>query len=428
MQIKMRPAMRFPRILPALLLCLLAATPLFAQNASDEGGGILPLNRPSPFRRAPEMNTPEDVLRFLVQHRRDAALASVSLLPDGRIDFRDPVLAMNAETPFPLASTRKILHLAAFASAVAEGRLNPNEKITVAEWERFYLPGSDGGAHGAALAYLEIPADEYGFAVAPQTQVTLGQLADVMIRFSDNAAPDWFLERLGPAVNAVIERARLRGQERLYFGLGEFLLIENHEAGLLTPARASLLAVKSRADIIAEANRLAEAYQSPAWREAELLWRLANQNELGNYAGYALMANTISPKGTAADFAQIMAEVLTGRFLSPQTSALMRTILEWPMDFADQIPFFAVRDRLATWGEKGGTLNGLQTQANYFIPKTGPFAGKGRVVVLFLRNLPEASFNQLSITGADIHFALRLGVERDFAQRVARALPRGIIF
>lgn len=379
------------------------------------------------LRTPPGLSTAEDVLQFLLRQRTDAALLSYSVLPDGRIDPGDPILAQNAEQPFPLASTRKLIHLAAFALAIHEGRLNPSEQVSVADWERFYLPGSDGGAHPRSLAYLQIPFDEFGFARDRQATVTLSQLADVMMRFSDNAAPDWFLERLGAEqVNSVSARAQLRGQERVYFGLGEFLLAENHETGLLSPQRVRELLLMSRVQIEAEARRLVEAYQQEEWRTAEWLWRLENSEKLDEYRQSAFLANLISTKGTAADMARLMSGVLTGTFLAPEVSAVMRQYLEWPADFADVIPFFDVRGKLSTWGAKGGTLLGVQTQANYFVPRTGEFTGKGRIVVLLLRNLPERGFNQLLESAADIHLGLELGTNQALVRQVARALPRRI--
>ncbi len=392
-------------IILTTLICALAA---LAQPAPE-----------TQSKKAPSMKTPEEVFQYIVQNRRDASIVSFTLRQNGSIDPDDPVLLYNAERRFPLASTRKIIHLAAFAIAVSEGRLNPDEIITVADWERFYLPGTDGGAHGAALDYLKIPADEFGFAVDQNAPVKLSQMADVMMRFSDNAAPDWFLERLGDDVNNVIERAQLRSQEPIYYGLGEFLLAGNFEVGLLTGERASQLAVKRRAEIVAESNRLVRAYQDPAWRQAQLLWMLENADKLFNYQAAAVLANSISPKGTALDFARIMGAVITDRFINPRVSALMRKYLETPLDaLVDE------KERLKVWGFKGGTLAGVQTQASYLIPRAGGFADKPRIVVLFLRNLPEQGFNDLNETQADLYLGLALGTDRRLAATVARLLPR----
>lgn len=71
--------------------------------------------------RAQSLSTPEDVLDYLVRHRKDVALVSFSVAPDGIPDPADPILTVNADQPMALASTIKIVVLAA---GEAEERLS----------------------------------------------------------------------------------------------------------------------------------------------------------------------------------------------------------------------------------------------------------------------------------------------------------------
>lgn len=109
----------------------------------------------------------------------------------------------------PAASAAKIVHLAAYARAVDAGTLDPEQPITVSEWERWYLPGLDGGAHPAALTDIGVALDGSGLAAAdPNMSVTLDDLAHAMIRFSDNAAADLLRDRLGDAaLQSVVDSA-----------------------------------------------------------------------------------------------------------------------------------------------------------------------------------------------------------------------------
>src|SRR5262245_50034678 len=65
-------------------------------------------------------------------------------------------VSLNPNVPMPLASTFKIVLLAAYAREVSHGRLNPNELVAISDWERNYLPGTDGGYHPSALSGLGI--------------------------------------------------------------------------------------------------------------------------------------------------------------------------------------------------------------------------------------------------------------------------------
>lgn len=128
-------------------------------------------------------------LDWIAEHRDTVAVAA------------DPgtgrTLTHRQHRPHVLASTIKVVHLAGYASAVAERRLDPEEPIKVGDWDAHHPYVSDGGAHRAALTALGIPCDDYGIADDPEQTVPLDALAAAMIDFSDNAATDYLRVRLG---------------------------------------------------------------------------------------------------------------------------------------------------------------------------------------------------------------------------------------
>jgi hypothetical protein len=141
-----------------------------------------PSNPPRPADCAPptstDLTTPDGWLG-----RISARPDTVGLVVD---DGRGHVVSHAPDTPFPLASAVKVVHLTAYAAAVADGRLRADERVTRADWERWYVPGTDGNAHPSALQRL-----------GPGPDYTVGQLVTAMIRESDNAAADWVRARLG---------------------------------------------------------------------------------------------------------------------------------------------------------------------------------------------------------------------------------------
>ncbi|MCK0089258.1 class A beta-lactamase-related serine hydrolase [Rhodococcus sp. F64268] len=139
---------------------------------------------------AADVTSPEGWIGYLAEHPD-----SVGLVID---DGHGNVVAHRADDPQPLASAVKVVHLAAYARAVADGTLDPAEQIPVAEWERWYLPDTDGGAHPAAMQRL---------GVTPEGTVALDDLVTAMIQESDNAAPDYLRDRLGDdALTAAAEQ------------------------------------------------------------------------------------------------------------------------------------------------------------------------------------------------------------------------------
>lgn len=137
--------------------------------------------------RAGDTSSVPGWIGYLAAHRNDYALRVTPV--DGA------PISHNSGEVFPAASSVKLIHLAAYANAVADGRLDPEARVSVDEWQRWYL-ALDGGAHARALAYLEIPAVD-GAPIDGTRTVTYRQLVDVMIRFSDSAAPDLIRNTLG---------------------------------------------------------------------------------------------------------------------------------------------------------------------------------------------------------------------------------------
>lgn len=167
-----------------LVIALLAAVAAGCGSAPAEPGIQSPCLPPA----APDTGTAQGWIGWIAQHPGDVSL----VIDDGRGER----LAYREADPAPTASASKVLHLASYARAVAEGRLNPDEPVPVGDWEAWYLPGTDGGAHPAALDSLEVAHDGVR-ALDPQRTVRLDDMVATMIRVSDNAVPDFLRQRLG---------------------------------------------------------------------------------------------------------------------------------------------------------------------------------------------------------------------------------------
>jgi len=360
--------------------------------------------------------TPDEVLQYLAKHRQDVALVSYTARPDGSPDPADPAVFRNPDVPMPLASTIKVVVLAAYAREVVAGRLDPQERVPLADWERFYLPRTDGGAHPSALAALGIPADGRGFALDPATVVPLDAVARAMIRRSDNAATDYLLGRLGrAALRETIAEAGLTGQDLPLPLLGLFLSWDNHQEGNLTPRKLQVLQELPADRSVARVDHFVALYQDEAWRQDEIS-RLIEGRFRYRYPLEAQAAVTLFPRGTARDYARILAGVVTGTFLSPEISAVMRPHLE--RDLLGATDFESI-------GFKGGSLSGVLTEAAWLVPQEGDFAGRPRIVVLFLRALPLFPWAALTRDTGQVVFAFGMARDRSFAQRAERVLaPR----
>ena len=315
------------------------------------------------------------VYDFIRAQPGDVAIEVLSVEPGGA---QKAVMTWNAAQPMPLASSMKIVVLAAYARAVAAGTLREDAPVTLAEWEAFYLPGLDGRAHAASLKALSLPADEYGRARDGKRTVTLDTLARFMIETSDNAATDLLLFKLGKgAVSETVRALGLKGQGDIGPISGMFLAWDEEGAKYLdlTPAQR-------RAADWAWAERVRA---TPAFREPAAIEKRLSQN---TEATDRQLQNATPPLGTAEDYAALLGRVLSGQGFKPAELALLRRHLGWPMRVnpGNAEVFNALY-------AKGGSLGGgVLTNNLAFESKNG-----NRVVYsLFLRNIPAKSYSAVS--------------------------------
>ena len=327
---------------------------------------------------------------FIVTQPQETAVVTYTFDQNGNMVEDDSALFHNADEPLVVASVMKIAVLAAYAEAVANGDLDPDEPVPVAEWERFYLPGSDGGAHALGLRRLALAPDEMGFAVDQTAVVTLDDLATIMMHYSGNAATDYLLARVGQENVTAVIQTHLPHHTPIHYTLGYALAVFNHELPFslewLLPVQANV----ANGDF-SDLDRLIDLYQNDAsWRQAQLdfIVNLGSQTIAGDEMWtYQETAVQLMPQGTARDYAQMMAQIGSGQFISADVSALMQQKMatvasDWPL----RLLYF---DRFAA---KDGVTAGVLSVAAYAIPKRGNLRGQQRVVILLTNGLPLELF------------------------------------
>ena len=141
--------------------------------------------------------TQQDLADFILAHPESTAVVAYTFDENGAFIEDEYVLFYNADQPLAVGSMMKVIVLAAYADAITNGELDPGERVPVVDWERYYLPVTDGNAHIESLKSLGLEADDLGFARDQAATVTLDDLARAMIHYSENAATDYLLARLG---------------------------------------------------------------------------------------------------------------------------------------------------------------------------------------------------------------------------------------
>lgn len=336
-----------------------------------------------PAARAPAPTTPEALLEWM---RANPAAWSLHL-----DDGRGRVVDHSPDDERPLASAVKVVHLAAYGRAVAAGTVTPEQPVTVAEWERWYVPGLDGGAHPQALARL---------GAGPGSTVRLDDVVAAMVDLSDNAAPDLLRAVLGDA--ALVEAAAAGGWPSLDVPSlgGESLIADGPEL--------------PRAQRRAAADAAARAYADDPAQRAEFARRVAETPAPATTDPAAFDAAVRywsgAPAGSARHLATLHSALADGRYAPPRAAEIARGHLE--RGLAGRLPA-----GVAGLGQKGGNIPGVITQGMSVRRDDGT---TGSLALLF-SGLPVDVYEAQLSSGAFVVVAQQALLDTAAADRLAAA-------
>ena len=324
---------------------------------------------------AQELPDASTVLDYITQNPEDVAILCYTPGEAAQI-------AHNADEPFPLASTYKLVILAELARQTDLGLIDPNEAVPLADVNAYWLPNTDGHAHQMFLDTL--PPE--------QDTLTVQAIANGMIQFSSNAAADYLFARLDlDGYPDLFQRLGLENTDLpTSTFLGLYLAAENHESG-----RADLDTLD------AERERLENLFLTDAaWRDAEIdYWAdrvervqqaIADQNYealMEDYAWQASFFERFGFKGSARDMLRIIESAYQGDTFSERGQAVMQEALGWLMRVNP-----ANREVYDALGTKGGTWAAILTGAWYAEPKDGDPI----LLAVFYRDLPFEVFGEWS--------------------------------
>ncbi|WP_086825264.1 serine hydrolase [Allokutzneria sp. NRRL B-24872] len=321
-------------------------------------------------------------------------------------DGKGGVVRHRQDAAQPLASAMKVVHLAAYATAVAERRQDPKRCVRIADWESYYLPNMDGGAHPAALKHLKIPLDPSGlYAADPQRVVSLDDLALAMITFSDNAATDYLAVLLGEP--ELRRAAAVAGWARADIRMisGEMLIaLHGKDSG---PPEAPLAGASMDPEARKETgSKLARRYAGdPKYRE----WVITElYPKMPGFEGLAPWADR-SWAAPARDLAKLHRALATGNYRPAPAAPLARTHLERSFGPNPRPGFEAL-------GFKGGSLSGGILTFGFGARRTDGTVSSGAIL---FRGLTLAEFSQQRPL---IDLVLNAAFDPAWQRRVAEAL------
>jgi hypothetical protein len=343
------------------------------------------------------------LLQYCVEHPEQVALAS------WEIGDETHGIAFNAERSQPVAHTSALLVLAAFA-AEGDAAVAGRTTVPLAHWERYWLPGTDGGAHLAAVlearARGALPPAHILDAASPASSAgaTLDTIVRAMLRHADPAAMDVLLERVG--------RERLAARV-LGLGFGS--------DALPLPAsgvQLALLAGASAPELLARYRALPHsAYSDAIWSGFEQLRaddalraRSIERLEQRGLREAAELSDALSPRGSAGAYAQLMQHIAQGEL---EGATYMRTQLDLPLPAAGN------GSDLAQLSSLRSSQPGMYSAVAIGRAATSE---RPRVLALLLRKLPIAVWLHLSSGSLLQRFEAQLLSDEAFFEKAKAVL------
>ena len=309
-------------------------------------------------------------------------------------------LAWNAERERPVGSTFKVLVLAAYAREVAAGRLDPAERGDLAAVDRWHLAGTDEGAHERAVAAIASTDDT----------LSLDDVVRAMIEFSDNAATDYVLARLGR--EHVLGTARLLGLEALGGTVspiaGTLLNLADDELG------ASIAERIRRLRALPAAERAARAWRQAAAFAPESLNGLGSAlQELADWELQLELSDALPWRSSARDLAALIGRSRDASALGDHASETVSRHLSARADGN-------LADRFDQLGYKTGGSAGALAIVGFARPRSGPWRGEERTVVLVLERMDATTWHSSREAYAEL--AADLADRPDAVARMREAL------
>jgi D-alanyl-D-alanine carboxypeptidase len=352
------------RIIVFLAIVIFATKPSFNQDAPQPGA--------------------EAIIDFLV---KNPERASIVLTRNG-----ESVVSQNPHKAKPLASTVKIVIAIEYAFQAAQGKVDPQEKIALADLEKFYLPNTDGGAHTAWKNYIATESPD---------SATIKQVAQGMIWFSSNANTEWLASKLGiDAINNRIDDLGLQSHTPVYYFFAALFI--GHEAfpGITGKSLADSLRQLSDGEYI----RLSETIHQKLTSDSDYM----SQNIDLNFDVQRVWSDRL-PAASAADYHKLM-QVLNAKTVMPDSVHFhLDNILEFLMNNPTNAAW------LQHAGMKGGSTMYLLTKALYATDKEG----NTTELVYFMHdlNLRELMLLQNSMNGFEVNILSKPDFVEGFSTR-----------
>lgn len=312
------------------------------------------------------------MIRYIKEHPENASLTL--------IHNNEEIAAYHSDRMMPLASVVKIIVAIEYAQQAADGKIDPNESVKLADIDKYYLPKLDGGAQPAWMESLEARK------LIKDDSVPLEEVAKGMMDVSSNANMEYLIERLGlDQINSNLSKLGLQNHQNI-FPLYSSLLIpyeimQNYQE---LPQEERLTKAKEELRTMSQ-----EQLETLAMREHEKL----KHDIDGSYKKMVAIEEWYDEEfdkinsdrmiaSTTGDYALLLSKINSRKTFSPQVHKHLDTIMEGPMQSPNN------QESFQHLGFKGGSTNYILNTAMYALDKDN----NSTEILLFLNNIAKQDY------------------------------------
>lgn len=337
---------------------------------------------------------PEFVMQ-LIKDQADSKDVALSIVHNGT-----RIADVNSDQPLPLASTMKIIVAIEYAKQAAEGTVDPEEKVSIKELDKYYLPKTDGGAHKAWMGSLKDDND------TEIEQVPISEVANGMITFSSNANTDFLIKRLGlDNINEVLIQTGLFQHEQIYpIGGAMFIPFTLMEEEQMSKKKA----LKVLQDMSLDEYRQRATEIVNQWDveppTAEQKKKAASALDMK----FQKIWSDRLPRATTGDYVSLMEKLNSKQYFSKEIHTFLDPVMEGLMQNPQN------REWLKHAGQKGGSTAFVLTKAMYAEDKKG-----NRTELAFFAN-DLGTIEQMQLTKKLNSFQLEILTNPSFRSKVEK--------
>lgn len=314
------------------------------------------------------------VLEFIQQNPEKAAFTM--------LNNQESLVEYQADRAMPLASVAKIIVAVEYAQQAAQNKIDPDQRVSLDELNRYYIPKLDGGAQEEWEQSLS--------SVIDHSSVPLREVVKGMISFSSNANMEYLIEILGlEAINLNLEKLGLQSHEPLYPFYSSlfipYLLMTDYE-DLTDKEKIERVKTELKEMPQDRFRELAMEVHEKLRGDEDGSFQQAVQIELWYDDEIDKINSDRMVSAAATDYGILLSKINSRKYFTPEVQTYLDEVMETAMQSEGNKQQF---DHL---GFKGGSTNYILNSAIYAIDKKGDHSE----IVLFMNHLSEKEMERLS--------------------------------